>query len=102
MKPQGTPPRIKFSQTRTPVAAAPALPSLSSSGIVPEVSCEQCCTAEYLVFEQVRPVVGTDPLTQAWDVECWCGKCEQFYGIRTSRRPASQFSGPQVEHWRGF
>lgn len=101
MKPQGTLPRIKSPQTKTAVAAAPALPSLSPSGIVPEVSCEQCHTAEYLVFEQVRPVVGPGPVAQAWDIECWCGKCEQFYGIRTSRRPASLFSGPDVEHGLG-
>ena len=57
------------------------------------ITCVKCRTAEYLVFEQVKPVLGTGPEPEAWDVECWCGKCEQFYGMRTPYLELGPFCG---------
>lgn len=53
-----------------------------------KTSCEVCLTDEYLVYEDIRlvtkPQSGGPPI---WDVDCWCGKCETFYGFRTTSQP---------------
>ncbi|MDO2933869.1 hypothetical protein Q2T94_06085 [Paeniglutamicibacter sulfureus] len=64
------------------------LVSPSTQESVPPISCGTCHSDNYLVFEQVRPVPPHGPAPSAWDVECWCGRCEEFQGIRTHRLPA--------------
>lgn len=51
-------------------------------------SCELCQTDEFLVYERVQAVrkrTTTEPIL--WDVDCWCGKCETFYGFQTIHPP---------------
>ncbi|GAA1496808.1 hypothetical protein GCM10009628_18110 [Paeniglutamicibacter kerguelensis] len=56
-------------------------------------TCDLCQTDEYLVYERVRAVRNpADGVPTLWDVDCWCGKCETFYGFRTIRPPKD----PQV------
>jgi hypothetical protein len=55
-------------------------------------SCDICQTDKYLVFEKVAPVCppGTSrPI--AWDVDCWCGKCESYYGFRARSDSHGQY-----------
>lgn len=54
-------------------------------------TCELCQTDEFLVYERVQ-VVGKDTKVEPllWDVDCWCGKCETFYGFRTVHPPKSR------------
>ncbi|GAA5228533.1 hypothetical protein [Paeniglutamicibacter antarcticus] len=59
------------------------------------IICGKCRTAEYLVFEQIKPVLGGGLEPEAWDVECWCGNCEQFYGMRTPFLELGRFCGPE-------
>ena len=50
--------------------------------------CVNCKSDEYLVHERVHAVrnhAGGAPAL--WDVDCWCGKCETFYGYTTTRPP---------------
>ncbi|GAA1496093.1 hypothetical protein GCM10009628_10950 [Paeniglutamicibacter kerguelensis] len=50
--------------------------------------CEQCLTDEYLVYEDVRKAMKVKGVkAPIWDVECWCGKCETFYGFRATHPP---------------
>lgn len=55
--------------------------------------CHICQSDEYLVYERVRavsnPAEGEPPL---WDVDCWCGNCETFYGYRTTHPPEVRHS----------
>lgn len=54
-------------------------------------TCEQCQTDEFLVYERVQAVgkrTKVGPIL--WDVDCWCGKCETFYGFRTIHPPKSR------------
>ncbi|MBV1780816.1 hypothetical protein KRR55_17010 [Paeniglutamicibacter sp. ABSL32-1] len=53
----------------------------------PPVTCGTCRSAEYLVFEQVKPVPRRGSAPAAWDVECWCGQCEEYQGFRTTTPP---------------
>ncbi|MDQ0095998.1 hypothetical protein [Paeniglutamicibacter psychrophenolicus] len=50
--------------------------------------CGRCHSDQYLVYEEVKPVPrqGTNP--PQWDVECWCGQCEEYQGFRTTTPPA--------------
>ena len=75
-----------MARAEAPVTAPP--------GTEPAVICEQCHTDEYLVFEEVRRVVPQGSGTPAWDVECWCGRCEHFYGLRTTQRPSGPSCAP--------
>ena len=60
-------------------------------GAVTSVSCEQCQTAEYLVYEHVNQVFDQHTGITMWNVECWCGKCEQFYAVHTTTQPEATF-----------
>lgn len=71
-----------------PAAAAKiTLVPPSAQESMPPVICGTCHSDKYLVFEQVRPVPPRGSEPSAWDVECWCGRCEEFQGIRTTRLP---------------
>lgn len=61
----------------------PTSPVLDAS-----VICNTCQSDRFLVYERITPVPaqGTEPAY--WDVESWCGFCEEFQGVRTSRPPA--------------
>ncbi|MDQ0095997.1 hypothetical protein [Paeniglutamicibacter psychrophenolicus] len=58
----------------------------------PAVICETCHSSDYLVYERVTPVPATGSTPAAWDVECWCGSCEEFHGVRTTRPPSVPYS----------
>lgn len=58
----------------------------------PPVTCGTCRSAEYLVFEQVKPVPRRGRGPAEWDIECWCGRCEEYQGFRTTRPPAMPHS----------
>ncbi len=96
MRPQKLALATKHSTDKIVTETKIVLPATWPPGTVPAVICEQCHTDEYLVYEQVKPVVQRGSAPPAWDVECWCGKCEQFYGVRTTRRPIDPFCGPQM------
>lgn len=55
--------------------------------------CDICQSDEYLVYERVRAVSNTEEgEPQLWDVDCWCGNCETFYGYRTTHPPEVRHS----------
>ncbi|MET0979611.1 MAG: hypothetical protein ABWX63_12405 [Paeniglutamicibacter terrestris] len=64
----------------------PWTPSTTSDAV-----CEQCQTDDYLVFEEVVRIGRTNTETPTWKEDFWCGKCEQFYGIRTIKLPRRPF-----------
>lgn len=67
---------------------------LSSPGVfdaVASVTCEHCQTDEYLVYERVNQVIDQSMDMPVWSVECWCGKCEQFYALSTTEQPEWNF-----------
>ena len=50
--------------------------------------CDLCQTDDYLVYEHVRVLAGPDPAAPpVWEVDCWCGRCETFYGYPTTQPP---------------
>lgn len=81
------------SRQPSPIAECPS--DLQSSrdvfGDVTRVSCEQCQTDEYLVYEHINQVFDQLTGISMWSVECWCGKCEQFYAVRTTTEPEATF-----------
>ena len=54
--------------------------------------CGTCHSDQYLVYEEVKPVPRHGPGPAQWDVECWCGKCEEYQGFRASTPPALPYS----------
>ncbi|RAX49870.1 hypothetical protein DQ353_06805 [Arthrobacter sp. AQ5-05] len=75
-------------------AAIPAITlAVATTGdIAPAIVCQTCHSGEYLVYEQVTPVRAKGSAPAAWDVECWCGRCEEFHGVRTTRAPSIPYS----------
>ena len=54
--------------------------------------CDLCQTEDYLVYEHVRMITGPDPAAPpVWEVDCWCGQCETFYGYRTTHPPKDPY-----------
>lgn len=81
-------------QTATPPESgqSPVSIPLLSVSEAPAIVCETCHSDQYLVYEQVTPVPAAGRVPAAWDVECWCGRCEEFYGVRTTRAPSLPYS----------
>ena len=75
-------------------ATTPARILAAATGPVmaPAIICQTCHSDEYLVYEQVTPVRTKGSAPAAWDVECWCGRCEEFHGVRTTRPPSLPYS----------
>jgi hypothetical protein len=76
----------------TAAASAKILSVSPAPDIAPPIICQTCKSAEYLVYEQVTPVRAKGSAPAAWDVECWCGRCEEFHGVRTTRPPTLPYS----------
>jgi hypothetical protein len=96
MKTHKLDPELKPATNRRVVAPRIVVPMAGSLNTSMELVCQQCHTAEYFVYEQIRAVPTPDTESPAWDVECWCGQYEQFYAVRTTLRPAGPLSGLQV------
>ena len=69
------------------IPKSPARPKNGSA-----VSCESCQSDQYLVFEKVIPLPHRSSEPAAWEIECWCGQCEEFLAVRTTRPPQTPHS----------
>lgn len=54
--------------------------------------CDHCETKDFLVFERVEMTVTIAGVhTPVWEVDCWCGQCETYYGFRTRFPPEDPY-----------
>ncbi|MFL4480084.1 hypothetical protein ACIPUB_17635 [Paeniglutamicibacter sp. ORCA_105] len=77
-----------------PVPAAamrvPTSPAPTKNGSA--VICQSCQSDHYLVFEKVIPLPHRISEPATWEIECWCGQCEEFLAVRTTRPPLTPHS----------
>ena len=78
--------KAKVSRTEYP-ARTEAVTSSAETQQRSLTVCGSCHTDRYLVYEEIKPVwrEGTEP--RQWDIECWCGQCEEYQGFRTATLP---------------
>lgn len=69
------------------VPTSPAPPNNGSA-----VICVSCQSDHYLVFEKVIPLPHRSSEPATWEIECWCGQCEEFLAVRTTQPPLTPHS----------